>query len=68
MRSGRVEASSVPGPDAISEDESVPLHRIAWLLTVAAALITALLLFLSGYNGYGALAIAVALSAAINLR
>ena len=46
----------------------MPLHRIAWLLTVAAALITALLLFLSGYNGYGALAIAVALSAAINLR
>jgi hypothetical protein len=46
----------------------VPLNRIAWLLTVAAALITSLLLFISGYNGYGALAIAVGLSAAINLR
>jgi hypothetical protein len=46
----------------------VPLNRIAWLLTVVAALVTALLLFVSGYNGYGALAIAVALSAAINLR
>ncbi len=45
----------------------MPLSRIAWLVTVAAALITALLLFLSGYNGYGAVAIAVALSAAINL-
>jgi hypothetical protein len=46
----------------------MPLQRIAWLVTVAAALITALLLFVSGYNGYGALAIAVAASAAINLR
>ena len=46
----------------------MPLNRIAWMLTVGAALITALLLFVSGYNGYGALAIAVGLSAAINLR
>jgi hypothetical protein len=46
----------------------VPLHRIGWLVTVVAALVTAMLLFLSGYNGYGALAIAVAASAAINLR
>ena len=37
-------------------------------MTVGAALITALLLFVSGYNGYGALAVAVGLSAAINLR
>lgn len=58
----------MPGPVAISEDDTVPLSRIAWLLTVAAALITALLLFLSGYNGYGALALAVGASAAINLR
>ncbi len=42
-------------------------NRIAWLITVGAALITALLLFVSGYNGYGAVAIAVGLSAAINL-
>ena len=41
--------------------------RIAWLVTVAAAIITAVLLFVSGYNGYGAVAIAVGLSAAINL-
>lgn len=45
----------------------MPLNRIAWLMTVGAALITAALLFVSGYNGYGALAIAVGLSAAINL-
>ena len=41
--------------------------RTAWLATVTAALITAVLLFVSGYNGYGAVAIAVGLSAAINL-
>ena len=46
----------------------MPLNRIAWLATVGAAFITALLLFVSGYNGYGALAIAVGLCAAINLR
>lgn len=46
----------------------MPLSRIAWLVTVGAALITALLLFLSGYTQYGALGIAVAASAAINLR
>jgi hypothetical protein len=64
----RHDATSATGPVAIGQDDRVPLQRIAWLLTVAAALITALLLFISGYNGYGALAIAVGLSAAINLR
>jgi hypothetical protein len=62
------DATSATGPVAIGEDDRVPLQRIAWLVTVAAALITALLLFFSGYNGYGALAVAVGLSAAINLR
>jgi hypothetical protein len=62
------EASSATGSLPIGEDAPVPLNRIAWLATVAAALITALLLFVSGYNGYGALAIAVGLCAAINLR
>jgi hypothetical protein len=52
----------------IVEDARMPLQRIAWLITVGAALITALLLFVSGYNGYGALAIAVGAAAAINLR
>jgi len=57
----------VTGPVAIGEDAGVTFNRVAWLVTVAAALITALLLFVSGYNGYGAVAIAVGLSAAINL-
>jgi hypothetical protein len=42
--------------------------RIAWLVTVLVALITALLLALSGYTGYAGLGVAVAASAAINLR
>jgi hypothetical protein len=58
----------VTGPFPISEDAGVSFNRIAWLVTVGAAFVTALLLFLSGYNGYGAVAIAVGLSAAINLR
>jgi hypothetical protein len=41
--------------------------RIAWLATVVAALVTALLLLLGGYRGYAGLALAVAISAAINL-
>jgi hypothetical protein len=67
-RKGPAEASSATGYLRIGEDARVSLQRIAWLATVAAALITAVLLFVSGYNGYGALAIAVGLSAAINLR
>ena len=47
---------------------TVPLSRIAWLVTVAASLIVGVLLLVSDYNGYAALAGAVGLSAAINLR
>ncbi len=41
--------------------------RIAWLVTVLVALLTGLLLLLSGYNGYAGLGLAVAIAAAINL-
>jgi hypothetical protein len=44
------------------------IARMAWLVTVLVALITALLLLLSGYTGYAGLGVAVAASAAINLR
>lgn len=44
------------------------LSRIAWLTTVAVAFLTAVLLLLASYNGYAAVAVAVGLSAAINLR
>ncbi len=46
----------------------MPLPRIAWLITVAACLIAAVLLLVSGYQGYALISVAVALSAAINLR
>jgi hypothetical protein len=46
----------------------VPLSRIAWLATVGACLIAALVLLLSGYDGYAGVAVALALAAAINLR
>ena len=45
-----------------------PLNRAAWSVTVAACAVLALLLLTEGYQGYGALAFAVGLSAAINLR
>jgi hypothetical protein len=43
------------------------IDRVAWIVTVLVALTTALLLLLSGYNGYAGLGLAVAISAAINL-
>ncbi|HWT92932.1 MAG TPA: hypothetical protein VN238_08045 [Solirubrobacteraceae bacterium] len=46
----------------------MPLSRIAWLVTVAVCALTAFLLLLSDYHGYAALAAAVGVSAAINLR
>jgi len=45
----------------------VPLTRVAWLVTIAACLVTAVLLLVSGYQGYAALVVAVGASAAINL-
>jgi len=46
----------------------VPLSRIAWLVTVAVCLVAFVLLLLSGYQGYAFVLLAVAGSAAINLR
>lgn len=43
------------------------LARVSWITTVLVALLTAILLLLSGYTGYAALSIAVGISAAINL-
>lgn len=45
-----------------------PLHRYAWLTTVALCVIAAVLLLLSDYYGYAGVLSAVGLSAAINLR
>jgi len=46
----------------------VPLDRLAWLVTVAVCLVTCVLLLLSGYLGYAGVVLAIAGSAAINLR
>ena len=46
----------------------MPLSRIAWLTTVGACLIVSLILLVSGYLGYAGVLLAIALSAAINLR
>jgi hypothetical protein len=43
------------------------LARISWLVTVGVCLITALILVLSGYDGYAGVTLAVAIAAAINL-
>jgi len=51
----------------VRKNASMAISRIAWLVTVLVALITALLLALSGYTGYAGLGVAVAASAAINL-
>jgi hypothetical protein len=43
------------------------LSRLAWLVTVGVCLITALILLLSGYDGYAGVTLAVAVAAAFNL-
>ena len=53
--------------ERIRKNTPVAIARIAWMVTVLVALITALLLLLSGYDGYAGLGVAVAASAAINL-
>jgi hypothetical protein len=47
---------------------AVQIARVAWILTVALAILAGVLLLVSGYQGYAALAGAVGLSAAINIR
>ena len=51
----------------LRKNRAVAIERIAWIATVLVALLTALLLLLSGYTGYAGLGLAVAISAAVNL-
>jgi hypothetical protein len=44
------------------------LQRVAWIVTVGAFLVSALVLLLSGYQGYAAVSLAVSACAALNLR
>ena len=43
------------------------LNRIAWIATVGICLVAALILLISGYDGYAGVTLAVAIAAAINL-
>jgi hypothetical protein len=45
----------------------VPLSRIAGLVTVATGVVAAIVLLVSGYQGYAAVTAAVGAAAAINL-
>lgn len=46
----------------------MPLSRIAWLTTVGICLVVSVILLVSSYYGYAGVLLAIALSAAINLR
>lgn len=46
----------------------MPLSRIAWITTVAICMVAAILVLLNGYVGYFFVLLAVAASAAVNLR
>lgn len=43
------------------------MPRLAWIVIVLIALLTAFLLMIAGYSGYAGLSVAVGASAAINL-
>ena len=51
-----------------SQNNGVSLSRIAWLGTVGACLLGAVLLLLNDYVGYFGVLLAVAAAAAVNLR
>lgn len=55
-------------PAARRENEPVDLARTGWLATVVVCLIAVVILALQGYYGYAGVTLAVAISAAINLR
>lgn len=64
-RSGRRRETPPVGPGG--ENVGVELERLAWLVTVLACLVTAVILLLEGYYGYAGVTFAVAVSAFINL-
>lgn len=71
---GRCEGGSVATPSdecvAVMREDvpDMTLERASWIAVVAVCGIAAVALFLSDYQGYGFVALAVGVSAAINLR
>jgi hypothetical protein len=55
-------------PVTEGQNSCVPLGQISWLITVVICIIAAILVLINGYVGYFAVLLAVAASAAINLR
>lgn len=54
--------------EPVEDGRSIDLGRMAWLATVAVCLVTVAVLLAKGYAGYALVTLAVALSAAVNLR
>jgi hypothetical protein len=50
------------------ENNGVDLARIGWLTTVCVLLVAVVILAVQGYIGYAGVTLAVAISAAVNLR
>ena len=63
-----IEANTAAGRRIGENPGDGHMNRLAWLITVIIALITALVLLIEGYTGYAGLGLAVAIAAAINLR
>jgi hypothetical protein len=61
-------ASDECDPDMRQDVVAMTLERASWIAVVAACVIAAVALFVSDYVGYGFVAIAVGVSAAINVR
>ena len=53
--------------DTVATIPAVSAPKIAWLTTVLACLIAAVLLLVNGYTGYFGVVLAVGLAAAVNL-
>jgi len=54
--------------DLTRQNVSMPLKRVAWIVTVGICLAAAVLLLFSGYRGYAGVFVAVGAAAAINIR
>jgi hypothetical protein len=50
-----------------TDESTVNLGRVAWVVTVSACLVAVVILILDGYYGYAGVTLAVAISAGINL-
>jgi hypothetical protein len=64
----RAAAGGTAGVIGAWDHTRVRVSRIPWMVTVLICVVAALLLLVSGYQGYAAVVLAVGASAAINLR